>query len=196
MYSGLSSLSSFFGETVPDALAQPVAFPYGVPGFLAGVGMAIIYRRFISHAIVSNRGLGRVVPLAVTPQTPAIFGVVVSFVLIGEGLHRAGETSLGTETVWTASVLAVVGGIIGGPVGAWLGSSSWDLETTKRWPEALAKSGWSGYVTLGCFALAMEVLGEWLIALPLALWSGAVLGFGLVLFVRARRKRQEGMKNR
>ena len=176
------------GEAVPDTVAQPAALAYGIPGLLSGLGMSIIYRRGIRAAVSSKQEFGRVLPLAVMPETSAIFGLVVSFLLIGGGPLRTGVMLFGTEAVWLASALAMVGGI-GGLLGAWLAASGWDFVTTETWPKVLATSARGGYVTAVCFALAMVFLQEWLALLFVLIWFGGALALGLVLFVRARHKR-------
>jgi len=181
------------GETVPDVVAQPAALAYGVPGLLSGLGMAIVYRRGIPAAVASKQGFGRVLPLVVIPEASAVFGLVVSFFLIGRGSDPAGVPRFGVETVWPASAMSMFGGV-GGPVGARLAASAWDFETAEAWAIALAKGTRGGIFTMGCFGLAMAVLGEWLIVLLLVLYFGVTLAFGLVLFVRVRRRRSGGMR--
>lgn len=181
------------GEAVPDGVAQPAALAYGVPGLLAGLGMAIIYRRGIRAAVASKEEFGRVLPLAVMPETSAIFGLVVSFFLIGGGSDRTGVMLFGAGAVWLVSALSMIGGI-GGPLGAWLAASAWDFATKETWPRALARSARGGYVTLACFALAMVFLQEWLVLLFVMLYFGGALALGVVLFLRARHKRVRGTR--
>ncbi len=181
------------GEAVPDAAAQPAALAYGVPGLLAGLGMAIIYRRGIRAAVASKQEFGWALPLAVTPEASAVFGLVVSFLLIGGGSNRIGVMFFGTEAVWLVSALAMVGSI-GGPVGAWLAASAWDFATKETWPKALARSARGGYVTVTCFALAMVFLQEWLVLLFIVVYFGGALAVGVLLFLRARHKGLRGTR--
>jgi len=190
---GFAASLLVLGETTPDAIAQPAALAYGVPGFLSGLGTAIIYRRGLLTAVTSKQGFGRVMPLAVMPETSAVFGMVVSNLLIGRASSFTGVTPSGTETAWLVSALAMVGGI-GGPVSAWLAASAWDFTTTKTWPRALARSGRGGMFTVACFAFAMAILGEWLILAFVLVYFGVVEGVGVVLFARARHKRLQGTK--
>src|SRR3989442_4324978 len=51
---GLVGSLLVLGEAVPEAVADPPALAYGVPGFLAGLGIAIIYRRGVPVAGASK----------------------------------------------------------------------------------------------------------------------------------------------
>lgn len=189
---GLVVPSLVLGETIPDSVAEPAALAYGVPSLLAGLGMAIIYWRGIPAAVASNQGFGRVLPLAVTPGTSAVLGLVVSFFLIGVGTNFLSVPAVRAETAWLASLLAMVAGL-GGPLGAWLAASAWDFKTKETWPRALAQSRRGDYVTALGFALAMVVLGEWLIVVLIAVYFAATLALGSARLMRARRKRlQDG----
>ncbi len=181
------------GETIPDAVAWPAALAYAVPGFLSAVGIALVYRRGILTAVASKRGFGRVLPLAVVPPTSAIFGLVVSFFLIGGGSAAPGVAPYGAGVAWVAAAFAMVSGF-GGLMSGWLAASSWDFRTEATWPKALARSGRGSYVTAAAFGLAMAVLAEWLIVLLIVLYSGGILALGLARFLRARRKRPEATK--
>ncbi len=182
------------GETLPDSVAWPAAFAYAIPGMLSGIGMALIYRRGILAASASNEGFRRVMPLAVSPQTPAMFGLVVSFLLIGSGSNPASASPVGAVTAWLASAF-VMAGAIGGPWGAWLAVSSWDFKTAETWPLALARSGHGGYVTAACFAVALAILGEWLLVLLVVLYSAGIVALGLVRFARIRRGQSDAEKH-
>src|SRR5437870_3099352 len=152
------------GGAVPDAAAYPAALAYGVPGFLAGLGMAIIYRPGTRVAVATKPEFARVLLLAVMPETSALFGLVVFFFLIGRGSNGTGVILFGTQSAWLVSALAMVGGI-GGPLGARLAASAWDFATRETWPRALVKSAQGGYVTVACFALALVLFGGWLVLL-------------------------------
>ncbi len=181
------------GRAVPDAVAHPAALAYGVPGFLAGLGMAIVYRRGTSVAVAAKPDFARVLLLAVMPETSALFGLVVFFLLIGRGSNWTGFVPFGTEAVWLVSALAMVGGI-GGPLGARLAASAWDFATRETWPRALTRSARGGYVTVVSFALVLVLLQGWLILLVGLLYFGGALALGVVLFLRAKHKRLRGMR--
>src|SRR2546425_5499762 len=173
------------GEDVPDTVALPSAFSYGVPGLLAGLGTAVIYRQGVRAAVASSQDFGRVLVLAVMPQFSAVSGVIVAFLLIGGGSGRIGDILFGTDVHWLVSALALVGGF-GGPAGAWLAASAWGFATTKTWPKALVKSARGGLFAIACFALAIIFLSDWLILAFLVAWFRGTLGLGLILFMTAR----------
>lgn len=102
---GIVLLFLLFGEEIPETVAQPAALAYGVPAFLSGTGIAIIYTRIFTPAVFTKEGYGRVMPLAVMPLTSAIFGLVISFLLIGGASNPAKSAAWTTETVWLASAL-------------------------------------------------------------------------------------------
>ena len=181
------------GGAVPDAVAYPAASAYGVPGFLTGLGMAIIYRRGIRVAVAAKPDFARVLTLAVMPETSAVFGLVVFSFLIGEGSNGTDLLLFGTELAWLVSALAMVGGI-GGPLGAWLAASAWDFATRETFPRALVKSAQGGYVTVACFALALVLLGGWLVLVLVLVYFGGALALGSLLFLRARRTRLRGTR--
>ena len=181
------------GGAVPDAAAYPAALAYGIPGFLAGLGMAIIYRRGTRVAVASKPEFARVLTLAVMPETSAVFGLVVFFFLIGRGSNGTGVILFGTESEWLVSALATVGGI-GGPLGARLAASTWDFATRETFPRALVKSAQGGYITVACFALALVLLQEWLVLLLVLVYFGGALALGVLLFLRARRTRLRGTR--
>lgn len=185
---GLVVSTLLLGETIPDSVAEPAALAYGIPSLLTGMGMAIIYRRGIPAAVASREMFGRVMPLALVPETAAMFGLVVSFLLIGGGSNPAGVSPFGVDATWLASALVMVGGV-GAPVGAWLASSTWNFQTKETWPKALTRSSRGCYITVGAFAIAMALLGGWFIVLLLVLYFGGVLALGGVLFIRIRRER-------
>lgn len=191
---GLAISFLLLGETLPDAVALPAALAYGIPGFLSGLGMALVYKRGMFAATASNEGFGRVMPLAVMPETTAVFGLVVSFVLIGGGSNTASVPPFGAETAWLASALVIFGSF-GGPLGAWLAVSSWDFKTKETWPLALARSGHGGYVTVAGFAIALVVLAEWFLVLLVILYSAGIVALGLVRFARLRRERSDAVKH-
>ena len=190
---GLVLLLLLFGEEVPETMAQPAALAYGVPAFLSGTGIAIIYTRIFTPTVFTKEGYGRVMPLAVMPLTSAIFGLVISFLLIGGASNPAKSTAWTTDTVWLASALSMIGGI-GGPVSAWFAVSTWDFKTMETWPRALAKSARGGYLTVVCLTVALALLREWLLLLFMVLYFGAIIAFGIGLFFRARHKRLRGMR--
>ncbi len=178
------------GETLPGTLALPAALDCGVPGFLSGLGMALICRRGIETAAASREGFGRVMPLAVMPETSAVFGLVVSFLLIGGGSNPTGVPPFGAYAAWLASAF-VMFGAFGGPLGAWLAVSSWDFKIEERWPLALARSGVGGYPTAACLAIALAVLAEWILVLLVVIYSAGIVALGLVRFARVRRKQSD-----
>jgi F0F1-type ATP synthase membrane subunit c/vacuolar-type H+-ATPase subunit K len=180
------------GETIPDSLAQPAALAYGVPGLLAGLGFAIIYRRGISAAVASRQMFGRVLPLAVMPETSAVFGLVVSFFLIGGGVNLASGMPFGLSAAWLASALAMLGGL-GAPMGAWFAVRAWDFKTLESWPKARSRATRGDYVSVLCLALAMAVLAEWLLAVLLAAFFVVTLALGSARVVKIRQRRlQDG----
>jgi F0F1-type ATP synthase membrane subunit c/vacuolar-type H+-ATPase subunit K len=181
------------GEAVPDAVAYPAALAYGVPGFFAGLGMAIIYRRGIRVAVAAKPDFARVLTLAVMPETSALFGLILFFFLIGRGSKGTGFVPFGTEWAWLVSALATVGGI-GGPLGARLAASAWDFATRETFPRALVKSAQGGYVTVACFALALVLLGGWLVLALVLVYFGGALALSVLLFLRARRTRLRGTR--
>lgn len=188
---GLVIFFLVLGENIPDATSVPAALASGGPGLFAGLGMSLIFRRGIGLAVMSKRGFARVLTLAVIPSMSAMFGVVVSFFLIGGGSMTVGAASFGLEVTWTAAALAVVGAI-GGLLSAWLASSSWDFRTMELWPKALIRSGWGELITGATFGVAMAVLGQWLISLLLVVYLGGSLGLGVLRYQRARRRRASG----
>lgn len=190
---GLVLLFLLFGEEVPETITQAAVLAYGVPAFLSGIGVAIIYTRGFTPTLFTKDGYGRVIPLAVMPLTSAVFGLVISFLFIGSASNLAKSTPWPADTVWLASALSMIGGI-GGPVGAWFAVSAWDFKTKETWPKAVAWSGRGGYVTVVCFTLAMAVLGYWLLVLFVVLYFGATIVLGIALFFRARHKRLQGMR--
>jgi F0F1-type ATP synthase membrane subunit c/vacuolar-type H+-ATPase subunit K len=177
------------GEMVSEGAALPAALAYGVPGLLAGLGMSIMYWRGTSTAVASKQAFARVLTLALLPENPAVLGLVVSILLI-RSVSNAGVTPHGAYSAWLASALAMIGSI-GGLLGAAFAVSSWDFTTQATWPKALVRSARGGYATVVCFALAMAVLGEWLVPLLIVLYFGG--GLGIVLFIRARRKGRQRM---
>ena len=176
------------GEDVPDTVALPSAFSYGVPGLLAGLGTAVIYRLGVRSAVASTQDFGRVLVLAVMPQVSALFGLIVAFLLVGGGSSRVGDMLFGTDAPWLVSALAMVGGF-GGPAGAWLAASAWDFATTRTWPRALVRSARGGLFAIACFALAIIFLSDWLILAFVVAWFGGTLVLGLILYMRARHNR-------
>ncbi len=187
---GLVILLLMLGERVSDAQALPAGLSSGVPGLLSGVGMAMTYRRAISAAATSKQMFGRALPLVTTADTAAIFGTLVSVLLVGGGSHPTATSIAGLDSAWMATVFSMAGGV-SAPLGAWFAVSSWDFKTEKLWPRALTRSGNSGYVSVAFFALSMVVLGQWLIVLLLVLLIGVALALGLALLFRARRKGQK-----
>src|SRR5256712_4396841 len=176
------------GEDVPDTVALPSAFSYGVPGLLAGLGTAVIYRQGVRAAVASSQDFGRVLVLAVMPQFSAVCSLIVAFLLIGGGSGRIGDVLIGRDAQWLVSALAMVGGF-GGPAGAWLAASAWDFATTKTWPGAFVRSAHRGLFAIACFALAIIFLSDWLILAFVVAWFGGTLVLGLILYMRARRNR-------
>lgn len=180
------------GEAIPDAEALPAVLSCGVPGLLSGMALAIVNRRGIAAAAASNRGFGHVMLLAVQPVTPSVFGLLVSFFLIGVGSNAGGILPFPAGTAWTASAFSMIGGV-GGLVSAWLAASFWDFETEETWPKALARSGLGEFVTVACLAFAMAILGEWLMEL-LVLYFVCILAVGLMRSRRGRRSAPRSMK--
>src|SRR2546425_11286738 len=125
---GLVGSLLVLGEAVPEAVAYPAALAYGVPGFLAGLGMAIIYRRGIRVAVASKPDFARVLTLAVMPETSAVFGMAVFFFLIGGGSNGSGSRLFGSEEGGLNSALAMGAGI-GGPLGARLPACAGGVDT-------------------------------------------------------------------
>lgn len=191
---GLVVTLLLLGRAVPDSLALPAALAYAVPALLSGVGMAIIGRRGLLAAAASKQGFGRVLPLAVMPQTAAVFGLVVSFFVIGLSAGSSGSPSLRAEMSWLAALLTMAGGV-GAPLGAQLAASAWDFETIVTWPKALSRSARGGYLTIVSFTIAMAVLGEWFMVLLMVLYFGGTFAFGLLLFMRARRRRSDARRS-
>jgi len=190
---GLVVSLSVLGEDVPDTVALPSAFSYGVPGLLAGLGTAVIYRQGVRAAVASTQDFARVLVLAVMPQVSAVFGLIVAFLLIGGGSGRIGDRLFGTDAQWLVSALAMVGGF-GGPAGAWLAASAWDFATTKTWPRALVRSARGGLFAIACFAIAMIFLSDWLILAFVVAWFGGTLVLGLILYMTARHKRLRAIR--
>ena len=176
------------GEAVPDTVALPSALSYGVPGLLAGLGTAVIYRQGVRAAVASTQDFGRVLVLAVMPQFSAVCGLIVAFLLIGGGSGRIGDVLFGRDAQWLVSTLAMVGGF-GGPAGAWLAASAWDFATTKTWPRALVRSARGGLFGITCFALAIIFLSDWLILAFVVAWFGGTVVLGLILYMTAKHKR-------
>lgn len=190
---GLVLLFLLFGEEIPETLAQPAALAYGVPAFLSGLGVAIIYTRGFTPAVFTKEGFGRVMLLAILSLTSAIFGLVISFLLIGGASNPAKSTAWTTDTVWLTSALSMIGGM-GSPISAWFAVSAWDFKTKETWPRAGVRSARGGYLTAVCFTVAMALLQEWLLLLFMVLYFGAIIALGIGLFFRARHKRLRGMK--
>ena len=181
------------GESVPNTVAVPSAFSYGVPGLLAGLGMAIIYRHGVRAAVASREEFGRVVVLAVMPQFSAVLGLMVSFLLIGGGSNGTGFILFGTGAIWLVSALAMLGGL-GGPAGAWLAASAWDFATTTTWPKALVGSARGGLLAIACFALAMTFLSDWRLLALVVAWFGGSLTLAVVLYLTARHKKLRAIR--
>ncbi len=175
--------------TVSDTSLLPAVLAYAVPGCLAGMGMAILFWRGIPTAAVSKPIFGRFMPLAVLPETSAVFGLVVAFFLLGAREPPTGSLPYSEPTTWLTSALSMAGGI-GGPLDAWLAASSWDFRTLETWPRVLSSSTRGSFVSFVALGLTMVVLGEWLVALLLIAYFGGVSLVALAATARARRKRK------
>lgn len=175
-------------DGAPDSLTQSAALSYGVPALLAGIAMAMFYRRAAASAVETKMGFGRFLPLAVIPMTSAIFGLVTAFFIVS----AATTPSAWTATVTNASLLAAVFSCLSGLgalLGAWLVLRRWSIESNAEWPKALAASGRSGLWMTAFFAFAMASLGEWLIVLVVAALLVLDVAVAVVLSLRAKRRR-------
>jgi len=189
---GLAGALVVLGETTPDAVALPAALAYGVPGLLTGVGMAIIYRQGLPPANAPRQAFGRFLTLALIPETSAVFGLVISMLVLGGG-RSVGATAGETTRAWLASTFTMVGGF-GAPLGAWLATSALDLTTATAFTTTLTRSTWGSTLSWVCIVLAMAALGEWLVVILMVVYFGALAALGLALFMRGRRKRLLGVK--
>ena len=102
---------------IESSIVEAAAMAYGVPSLLAGIGMAIVMAKGIGKAIQDGKLFARVLVYVVRPLTPALFGLVIFFMILGlipsvpPGFIPSPIS--GTEDVpaWNAAFYISIGGI-------------------------------------------------------------------------------------
>ncbi len=110
------------GEGLPSSILESGSMAYGIPSLLAGIGVGIVCLRGVGRVVRDQRLLGRVLSYAVHPLTAALFGLVMSFMILSRASNWVGGAQLFIEPAWRASLYMSIGGI-SAPLSAVLSTS-------------------------------------------------------------------------
>lgn len=131
----------------PDSLTLAAAVAYGVPALLAGLGIAFLYNGGAGAAVSSRERFGMNLSIAVQPLAPALFGMVMAFLLVGRATNLSDWTPAVTNAAWLASILISIGGV-GGLATPMLAGRAWDFQSMTGYRRALRRSAMGSWWSL------------------------------------------------
>lgn len=140
-------------DDLPSAQLEWAALCVGVPGMLTGFGHAIIYHRGVAHSIRTSIDFGRVVVLATLPQSAALFGFAMGFLILGQDVGGSVSAADVVEAS-RAAALYLIGGSLVAPVEAYAMVAYWRFEPGERWIRGVLVGTGIEVVLLVAFTLA------------------------------------------
>jgi len=114
--------SGDLGGRLPSSILESGSMAYGIPSLLAGIGVGIVCLRGVGRVVRDQSLLGRVLVYAIHPLTVAVFGLVMSFMILSRASDWTGGAQLFIEPAWRASLYVSIGGI-SAPLSAVLSTS-------------------------------------------------------------------------
>lgn len=152
----LSLLFLFAGRSYDTSLTAAFEFgamAYGLPALLAGFGIAIVYHKGVGSGVGNRELFSQTFTTAAMPVTPAIFGLMISLLILGPVSHYAGEPQAIVDWAMRAAFYISMGGL-GAPLGAFLAASAWDFKSRDAWIPALFRALPGEVVSIVSFILA------------------------------------------
>jgi len=127
-----------------SSLVEAAAMAYGIPSLLSGIGTGIVFSRGISKAIQDDKLFSRVLVYVMHPLTAAVFGFVISFLILGHILPfslvpEPPHSGITVESAWRAAIFSSIGGIAA-PFSAILSTSYRDAWQPRGMGRALIRS--------------------------------------------------------
>jgi len=143
----------------PSGQTEWAALAYGISGMLTGFAFAIVFRGGVAHSIAVSRDFGRVLVLATLPETVALFGFSLAFLILGQSAPDD-PISIGVvvEASRTAALWMIAGSFVA-PVEAYAMVAYWRFESLKRWTRAIVIGALLKVPLVIAYALAFLALG-------------------------------------
>ncbi len=139
----------------PSAQLEWATLSSGVPGMLTGFAFAIVLHRGVAHSVSVPGAFGRVAVLAALPQTLALFGFSMAFLILG---RTSADPALVVEASRTAALYMIAGSLVA-PVEAYAMVATWRFESLERWKRALVIAALLESLVLVAYASAFFALG-------------------------------------
>jgi len=144
-------------DDLPAAQIEWGALAYGFPGMMAGLAHGIVFHRGVAHAIATPRDFGPTVVLSVLPATAALFGLSLSFLILGLGSAGPASASVVVEAA-RQSALYMSGGSLAVPAMAYAMVRAWNFRSLETWRKALLVGAAFDVVVLLGFTLSFLAL--------------------------------------
>jgi len=159
MLFGVAMYMLLIGRIAAKPLPQLewAALAYGVPGMMAGFGMAIIYLPGLKHMVLDTRIFILIVVVSALPLTAANFGFAAAFLIRGASPSDPSSLAALIEASRLAS-LFMAGTSLVVPAMAYAIVMTWRFESRERWKKAIVVGASIYAVLLVGFGLSFLAL--------------------------------------
>lgn len=144
-------------DDLPAAQIEWGALAYGFPGMMAGLAHGIVFHRGVAHAMTTPRDFGPTVVLSVLPGTAALFGLSLSFLILGQTSAGPASARAVVEAA-RQSALYMSGGSLAVPAMAYAMVRAWNFRSLETWRKALLVGAALDAIVLVGFALSFLAL--------------------------------------